>query len=206
MSAPVRKSMDIDILDSTQSNSDDDNDDEHKFEKRSKRYRPTRSRRKSKTQSCTSLYSFSTLNQSTSAKEQNICSEPNVNYYIDGRTGEIVDLNLTLNSMRQGATVVDRGSKAKNSVGKTAAADGVETTPTSEPHGNGFKASFITVLGKLGMWRKCKESTTGNSRRVSDECGLQSEKGPLRRTASKYFRAFSFTGKLFKIVYFYNLF
>lgn len=201
----LNTTVELEVLDV---HSDSDTDNNHRCSsiksENHKRYHRTTKRRKSKTQSCGSLCSFASY-RATPKTEQ--ISEPNVNYYVDSATGEIVDLNVRTKSVLRKTDSekelkccddgVAAGCSYDAAKGKSELFGEVNGSPLSstvQPVSTGFKASLITVLGKLGMWNK---SGGNKSTRIppQQDKGLPPGKGPPPSN-SKYFRAFSFTGKL----------
>lgn len=176
-----------------QSDTDTDENIEPTSSKRRK-YKRSKKRRKSKTQSCSSLYSFAASITPSSFKDH---SEPNVNYFTSERTDDTVDLNVSLNLTT--ATII--GSKNDNKSVRqskedmphsTASSPGAQTLGPS----NSIRSSVLSMLSKLGKWKKCncKSTQVPHNR---NECSMDAANKPPSHssTSTKYFRGFSFSGK-----------
>lgn len=217
-SQPLNTTVELEVLD-IHSNSDTENNyrcSSTKSEKHKRYHHRSTKRRKSKTQSCSSLCSFTSYRSSPIIKieqehQHQQRSEPNVSYYVDSATGETVDINIiqskksTLHksdSQKQ-LNCCDDGigtagcSYSPNTNGKNEQCfdgDSGGSPPSSNviPIANGFKASLISVLGKLGMWNKNNSSKSARIPPQQDK-GLPPGKGPPT-ASTKYFRGFSLTG------------
>lgn len=166
-----------------------------------RKYKRNKKRRKSKTQSCSSLYSFAASITPSTFKDH---SEPNVNYYTNEQKEDMVDLNLSLNLTEAGAPTA---SSATNKVECTASPtvskeDTTQTnasTPGVQTNGStadGIRSSVLSMLSKLGKWKKCNCKSTQVPHHRND-CNMAPENKPPSHssTSTKYFRAFSFSGK-----------
>lgn len=172
-----------------------------------KRYRRNKKRRRSKSQSCSSLYSLASMRPS---KEQ---SAPNVAY---GRTDDSVDLGILPPSSSTESNAANKTNKAIGTTssvhsatiemklgdsGNGSGSDEPTTTvtiPVNNP--SGFKESFLTMIGRLGNWRKCRcKLAATDVPSQQHECGLSvGGKSGSHSSTAKYFRAFSFNGKIFR--------
>lgn len=185
--------LELEVLE-IQSDSDHETDQQRKSEKH-KRYRrrSKNGRRKSKSQSCSSLCSFSSLK----SPRKELRSEPNVSYYVDSVTGATVNLNTANDQQSSDLSKLPSFDDGLTTTGSCSHSFRDEqfndlSGQTTAPLASGIKASFMTVLGKLGMWNNCK------SQPQQSENGLPGGKGPPQSTTtSRLFRAFSFTGKFF---------
>lgn len=191
------KSTDLEKLDA-----ETETDDEHeispgkglKYENtpppKRRRFRKTQIRRKSKTQSCGSMYSLTSARPSinSQASEPNVRFEPNVK---DGGTVQInVDYNFgSFKGTDDTLAMASLDSLRNDGASQLSAAyNNLNNNNNLNGSTSGFKTSLISVLSKLGVLNQ-QESTTEN-----DKCLDPNLPPPLTarsiRSGSKYFSAF----------------
>lgn len=171
-----------------------------------KRYRRNKKRRRSKSQSCSSLYSLASMRPS---KEQ---SAPNVAY---GRTDDCVDLGMlppssstdsnakTIKALGAASSVHTATIEMKlGDSGNVSGSDEPTATVTIPANPVEFKESFFAMIGRLGNWRKCRCKLAATDVPLQQhECGLSvGGKSGSHSSTAKYFRAFSFSGKILGVI------
>lgn len=167
-----------------------------------------------------SLYSLAALNQSNETIQQQF-SEPNVYYHIDrtslnsadhnpvgssgssGNRDVIVDLNLTYNQLscdKETQPLSERTNLAE-STESFAEQIGLNSHTDLPQSGGRFRASFWSVLGKLGVWQG-KSGCRGKSRAPNNRDALaqhhgmpeSSRRAPTKSRRSSYY----FSGNRFR--------
>lgn len=172
--------------------SESDNEGNEKRSGKRKKYRRSKTNSsKSHTQSCSSLCSFASSFKSAKEGQR---SEPNVNYHTDNQTGDVVDLHLNLNVVQKSAAN-DNDATADISCSDSPKDGALTDAQTGGYSSSGLKESLINVLGKLGVWKS--NSKLSRVPQGQWDTNLPADKKASQPTTSKYFRAFSFVGKLF---------
>ncbi|XP_037913850.1 phospholipid-transporting ATPase ID isoform X2 [Hermetia illucens] len=160
-----------------------------------------------------SLYSLAALNQSNETIQQQF-SEPNVYYHVDrtslnsadhnpvgssgssGNRDVIVDLNLTYNQLscdKETQPLSERTNLAE-STESFAEQIGLNSHTDLPQSGGRFRASFWSVLGKLGVWQG-KSGCRGKSRAPNNRDALaqhhgmpeSSRRAPTKSRRSSYY-------------------
>lgn len=176
-------SVELEVLEvHNDSSGDDDKENDRKsLPPKRKKLHKIRSNRKSKSQSCGSLYSLPSLNSNSQL------SEPNVNYFVDSKTDDEIVINLPFHKLNQ-KDCDDKG-------------DSFESNPPSQnpsfqqnvPNSGGLRNSLLNVIGKLCIWKRSGSRTTSIPSQ-QEKVGTSDKFTPSNSTGPSYFRAFSIIG------------
>lgn len=207
MPIPIEtNSVELEVLEvHNDSSGDDDKENDRKsLPPKRKKIHKNRFRRKSKSQSCGSLYSLPSLNSNSQQ------SEPNVNYYVDSKTDDEIVINLPFHKNNQ-KDCEDRGADSSES-------NQASQNPSFQQNltgggGGGLRNSLLNVIGKLCMWKRNGSRSTSIPSQ-HDKVGTSDKFTPSNSTGPSYFRAFSIIGtdlgncfsKNYKIFFFLILF
>lgn len=178
-------SVELEVLEvHNDSSGDDDKENDRKsLPPKRKKFHKNRSRRKTKSQSCGSLYSLPSLNSNSQI------SEPNVNYYVDSKTDDEIVINLPFHKINQ-KDCEDRGdSSESNQASQNPSFQ--QNVPNSGS--GGLKNSLLNVIGKLCMWKRSGSRSTSIPSQ-QEKVGTSDKFTPSNSTGPSYFRAFSIIG------------
>lgn len=155
-----------------------------------RRFRKTQIRRKSKTQSCGSMYSLTSARPSINSQ----ASEPNVRFEPNKRDGESVQINVdyTFESFKGTDDTLAMASldslRNDGASQLSAAYNNLNNNSNINGSTSGFKTSLLSVLSKLGVLNQ-QESTAASVKSFDPNAPPPLPARSIR-SGSKYFSAF----------------